>query len=77
MIAEPQSDCAVCRYWRDRIDTSRVRALQKAEGAHGDERQARRELAEHRERSHGGLHLAENFAWLGDSSITPTTARRI
>jgi len=51
---EPQNDCAVCCYWQDRIDTSRVRALQKAEGACGDEKRARRELAEHMERSHRG-----------------------
>jgi hypothetical protein len=54
MNLPPHPDCAVCLYWRDRIDTSRARALQKVEGAFGDERRARQALCEHLERSHGG-----------------------
>jgi hypothetical protein len=47
MTATPHDDCLVCAFWRDRIEDARKRALQKVEGAHSDERQARRELAEH------------------------------
>lgn len=54
MTATQHDDCIVCRYWQDRIDSSRVRALKKVEGAFGEERRARRELAEHMERRHRG-----------------------
>lgn len=53
MTATPHDECIVCRYWQDSIDTSRVRALRGVEAAFKDERQARRELAEHLARSHG------------------------
>lgn len=53
MIEAPHPDCVTCCYWQDRIDSSRARALQKVEGAFGDEKRARLELAEHLERSHG------------------------
>ncbi len=51
MTATPHDDCVVCSYWKDRIETSRARALKKVEGAFSDERRARRELREHLERS--------------------------
>ncbi len=54
MTATPHDDCVVCSYWKDRIETSRARALKKVEGAFSDERRARRELREHLERSHEG-----------------------
>jgi hypothetical protein len=40
----PQNDCAVCRYWGERLST--------LGDALGDEKRARLELNEHLERTH-------------------------
>lgn len=47
--SEPQNDCLVCLYWQDRINT--------IADLFGDEKRARLELAEHRERSHAGPQM--------------------
>lgn len=53
MTAIPHDDCMVCRYWVERVEAFRARSLQKVEGAFGEEKRARRELAEHLKRTHG------------------------
>jgi len=77
VIAMQYPDCAVCNYWLERIETTKARALAGDELAYDAERQMRRELEEHLERSSTGRVCDEtNKIEAGMSSLRLHTAQR-
>lgn len=70
--SEPQSDCQVCCYWQDSLSTARERALKECEGAYGDERRVRQELAEHLSRDVHSDATGALYEFHGSVDFFPT-----